>query len=496
MAQRNRHQYAARWLIVLVLLTALSACRDEGVSSAAMPTLMTLPSLTPSETVIARVPPTRELHWVMSPTLSPTDAPPTSTATVTDIPTITPAGQPSATYTSTIAPTATITPTPRNSPTPTNTIPPTQAGDAAVIGENGVNLRPGPGRNYSPPIALLAPATELILIGRTSDSRWYEAQTFSGQRGWVSADLVTPRRDIASLPVTWIVEPTLIPVVVPTVSIPLGEVPPPQYLEPIPPSSAEASVPGLGISQRVRQIFQAGRQRGNRPNVFSKVGDSTTATQPFLVAFGIGTSDYDLGPYGYLQETINYFSVSPRGGMANSFVNQSLAASSAFNAAAVLASIWADDQVCQPNESPLLCEYRISRPSVAIIMLGAVDMQIYDAAQFRQSMDTIVATTIEQGVIPVLTTFPSAPEFHGDKAEEFNGIIREIASREQIPLIDLRAATWEMPHYGVGTDNFHLSHRGDGYTTFNGEENQWGLTRRNLLTLHTLDVLRREVLTR
>jgi uncharacterized protein YraI len=338
-------------------------------------------------------------------------------------------------------------------------------GDAKVTGKQGANLRSGPSTQFSPALALLPPDTELVLAGRTSNSSWYDVRTFDGRGGWVFSDLILVRRDTGSLPVTWIDTPTPPPVIVAI------------------PTAVGGSQPPItvSISSRTRQIFQTGQQMGNHANVFAKVGDSITATEPFLLELDSG--GYDLGGYGYLQDTINFFH--------GSFARQSLAAASAFNAAAVLSAMWADKSQCAPNESPLDCEYRISKPSIAIIMLGSVDMQIYDANSFRGYMEAIVQDTIGKGIVPVLTTFPNASDFFWQNSVDFNNILRDIAAREQLPLIELRDPALALPNNGVGGDKFHLSNNGGAHIAFNGEEHQYGLTLRDLLTLQMLDALRR-----
>ena len=53
-------------------------------------------------------------------------------------------------------------------------------------------------------------------------------------------------------------------------------------------------LPGPTASH-IREIYRRGQQQGNRADVFSKVGDSITATAMFLTPFGDG--NYDLGEY-------------------------------------------------------------------------------------------------------------------------------------------------------------------------------------------------------
>src|SRR5262245_53057767 len=78
-----------------------------------------------------------------------------------------------------------------------------------------------------------------------------------------------------------------------------------------------------GISYGLRSVVNAGAKRGNRRNVFSKVGDSITASELFL--YPVGNGGLRLGNYGYLGNTFNFFmKTSARDN--NSFSNHSLAA--------------------------------------------------------------------------------------------------------------------------------------------------------------------------
>lgn len=476
MYSRKRFHLSADLISCFILATfiiiTLAACEPQ--PAIIIPTLMQLPTAEPTSTAepvtaVAALPPT----W------TPTDAP-TSTPTATDTP------MPTATETASITPSAPAT------TTPTPSLTPTAQGDAFVSGANGVNLRPGPGRDYQPPLALLPPGTELHLIGRTETGSWFEVETLTGLSGWVSANLIEIRADAPGVPVTFTQPPTQITPYIgldPTLAAQEAQQqPPPAPISTGAPVSINPAMVGanseylFSVSQRTRQIYQQGQTQGNRANVFSKVGDSITASQPFLLPFSGG--DYDLGQYGHLHASIDYFS--------GSFAASSMAASSAFNAAAVLSSIWADESRCQPNESPLACEYRLTRPAFAVIMLGSVDVQIYGADVYRQSMQAVVDLSIARGVVPILTTFPNGPGYYDSESETFNAIIRDIAAAEQIPLINLRSAAQRLPNNGCGSDRYHLS-AGGNRLNFTGEEWEYGLTLRNLLTLQALDLLRREL---
>lgn len=244
------------------------------------------------------------------------------------------------------------------------------------------------------------------------------------------------------------------------------------------------------VTDQARRIVATGRANGNRANVFTRVGDSISARQPFLNGFS-NPNDYSLGEYGYLQDTINFFNAPPREGYANSFAYESMAAQSAFSAGGVIDYIWSNPNLCMETEAPLLCEYRLVQPALSVIMLGSVDMQVYDLQAYTNFMNRIVDITIQYDVLPVLTTFPIPSNYlYYEQSLRFNMVVVEIANRLGLPLINLWKEARPLPNHGTGSDNFHLS-QGEAFYVFDGaQEKEFGVTLRNLLTLRALHELR------
>ncbi len=240
-----------------------------------------------------------------------------------------------------------------------------------------------------------------------------------------------------------------------------------------------------------RLIYELGVEEGNNPRVFSKIGDCMTATvQYFMGPFGTG--EYDLGEYENLQAVIDYFSIPARGEgfELDSFANPGLGTASGFNTASVIDSIWANPNWCQPNESPLSCEYRVSRPAFSLLMFGTNDVMFFEAEFFDFYLRTIVLETINFNIVPVLYTIPTRPEYP-DKTYQFNQIIIKITEDYDLPLVNLWAAVQDLPHEGVDEEEpIHLSIPDDGLTGhFTAENLQAGYTVRNLVTLQTLQIL-------
>lgn len=114
--------------------------------------------------------------------------------------TVEPTRTPLPTFTHT--PTATIAP-PTNTQSPTPTLTPTVSG--IVNSLQRVNVREGPGTEYSA-IAALDAGTSLLIIAQNAERDWYQIQLEDGQDGWISARLVrvapTPTAFAAPLDLT------------------------------------------------------------------------------------------------------------------------------------------------------------------------------------------------------------------------------------------------------------------------------------------------------
>ncbi|MDX2162062.1 MAG: SGNH/GDSL hydrolase family protein [bacterium] len=254
------------------------------------------------------------------------------------------------------------------------------------------------------------------------------------------------------------------------------------------------------LTDHARIIFERGQARGVLRDVrmFSKVGDSMTASASFLVPFGDGA--YDLGEYTDLQAVIDHFRYSGTaapGVLAapNAFNRENYANAVGFSTASALDSTWAVADVCEPNETPLACEFRIGSPAFALIMFGTNDVMAFDAALFDFFLRQVVLETAAADVVPVLYTFPPRPEAP-EQSAVFNQIILSIAADYDLPVINLVRALEPLPDYGVDlNDTLHLTNPELPATaaTFTDAGLAAGYTVRNLITLQALDGLLREL---
>lgn len=337
---------------------------------------------------------------------------------------------------------------------------------------SAVNFRTGPGTNNNI-IRTLPAETPVAFVGRNSNNTWFKA-VVGGREGWLFHTLVTVQGEMTSLPV--LAEAA-------TVSSNT--------------SSAGSAVPGIvsNVGPRARQIFLAGQQMGNRANVFSKVGDSITWTRYFL--FPVGVGGLQLHGYTYLQPVVDYFSSTPARSH-NSFANDSAAAGGGWTSATLLTPGAGIPGVCYANETPLACEYRVSRPAVALIMIGTNDAAYLSGAVFQQNLSTVVQISIDMGVIPVLSTIPDnlTSSAMSNQALYFNSIIRNVALSYGVPLWDYWAAMQDLPNKGLSGDGVHPSiNVATGETgIFSPADLRFGYNMRNLTALMVLDTIWRQVL--
>jgi len=227
------------------------------------------------------------------------------------------------------------------------------------------------------------------------------------------------------------------------------------------------------ISDSVLQIYQRGLELGNNPRAYSKVGDCGSTPAWFLGDFDRGPRYYRLGNYQYLEAVIQEFK--------GSHARTSLAGRAGFNAASLLVPLWADPKQCQPTEHPLECEYRHHRPVIAFIMLGTND--IWHPQEFEPDMRKIIEYSIDNGVIPILST--KADNQEGDAS--INATIANLAVEYDIPLWNYWRAIQQLPDHGLQEDGIHLTWGPNQFDKPENMQKAWPV--RNLTALQVLNAI-------
>lgn len=379
---------------------------------------------------------------------------------------------------------------------------PARAQDPQAWAGYDVNVRTGPNQTYSP-VGTLGVDAPVLIEARNADSTWMLLRTPDGAlRGWSKSRLFRFADGVSldSFPVSGeiVAEPAAPPAPgTPGAPGAPTERPDPQANAPLPSGAGELNVPFVpritgAIRSAMRAVYVRGLALGNNPRIFSKVGDCQTDHWGFLKAFGWG--NYDLGEYDELQAVIDHFLVSPREGVGNSFDAQSLASHNGFNSSAVREAQWADPNMCLQDEKPLECEYRLNKPSVAIIMFGTADVLVMDGVAYRRFMRNIIDDTLERGIIPVLSTFPENPAV-AERSRQFNQIVLALGREYSVPVMNLADALRPLSNWGLDADGIHLTlSPGETSGILNADNLQYGYTMRNLIVLQTLDAVWRSIM--
>jgi hypothetical protein len=228
----------------------------------------------------------------------------------------------------------------------------------------------------------------------------------------------------------------------------------------------------------MRLVYERGLAAGNNPQAFSKVGDCQSGLPMFLGDLDKGR--YNLGEYVYLQPVIDNF--------AGSFGRSSRAVKDGLTASAVNVSLWNDWRDCEKNETPLACEYRLQKPSFAIISLGTNDANGF--VPFEETLRKVIDATLAQNIVPILAT--KADNAEGDHS--INLTIARLAYEYQIPVWNFWLAVQDLSLQGLRSPE-HLTY-GEYVlpVDFSSPDvMQYAFNVRNLTALQVLDVVWRSV---
>ncbi len=363
-----------------------------------------------------------------------------------------------------------------------------------------LKLRDGPSPEWTI-LGFIEPNEIVRLDGRAPfETLWVRGMNSDGQLGWMIGEYFsTPASTLMALPIVSRTTPSTLTPPDRNSQVTVISVPPPGAESAGSPqiaASGQDSNVISGITDNARAIFLHGQELGNRANVFSKVGDSITASRHFL--FPIGWGSYNLGSYSSLQGTVNYFLTAIARDGNNSFANPSLAAYNGITTGGLLDPNASWKEVCEADESPLECEYRVVKPAVALIMIGTNDVASLPADAYRANLQRIVQISIDDGVVPVLSLIPVRPGYESN-VSAFNQIITETARAYNVPLWNFGTSLQSLENNGLG-DGIHPSYPGASPTDFAASVDlsaanlRYGYPLRNLSALQVLDTLRRRVL--
>lgn len=200
------------------------------------------------------------------------------------------------------------------------------------------------------------------------------------------------------------------------------------------------------VTATAREIYQKGLAMGNNPHAFSKAGDCQNIYNYFLGFFDQPNFDDPEGRAKPFVETIkNFQGYFARNGQATEY---------GFNIAAVLTPLRADPDVCLPDENPLECELRITKPTFVLISFE-VWFDGRTPQTFERYMRQIIEYTISQGAVPILATKADNIE----KDHSLNLTVAQLAYEYDIPLWNFWLACQSLADKGIDPDRdgFHIS---------------------------------------
>lgn len=227
------------------------------------------------------------------------------------------------------------------------------------------------------------------------------------------------------------------------------------------------------VTDTTREIYARGLELGNNYNRFSKVGDCQNVSSHFLSIFD-DPAEYTLGEFDDLQSTIEHF--------GDSWARDSASVDNGFNVASVLSPMWSDPDICQPDENPLECEYRLNKPSIVIVSMETWWAQ-RPAEEYEGYMQQIVEFWIEKGVVPILST--KADNLEGDYG--LNRAVYKVAQEYDIPMWNFWLSIQSLPGNGLSEDEFHLTFARNFFDDPVRMQYSWPV--RNLTALQAIDAV-------
>jgi hypothetical protein len=213
------------------------------------------------------------------------------------------------------------------------------------------------------------------------------------------------------------------------------------------------------MTVRAQRVYQQSLMSGHDPALFTLAGDSNS--NPLVFLDRITTGAFDFTAFPGLRQTVIRFTPS--------FTHTSVAVGGGFRAADMmdpLRTIGYDE--CRTGEGLFNCELRTSNASIVFILLGTGDKFAW--RDFEASYRSLIEYALKSNVLPVLVTKADDIESiqGGASYGYIDSVIRRLAGEYQMPLIDLWAATRDLPVI----PNPDLPHR--PFTQF-GLHDEWGL---------------------
>lgn len=222
----------------------------------------------------------------------------------------------------------------------------------------------------------------------------------------------------------------------PTITVTATQPLPTATPQPTNPSARQwKSWPSLpaNISESMRATYQRGLEQGNDAHAFSVLGDCQSQPDVFLGIYDRDPSFVNNLPFP-LRPVVAQF----RG----SFDRYSPTVKDGTTEGALLWMGWNDNEegYCTAGESPLDCELRVHRPSIAFIHVGT-----HWENRNERYLTTIIEKLIENGTVPVIVTKADNRELD----ERINQTLARLAEKFELPVWNFWASAQPLPNHGM-----------------------------------------------
>ena len=248
-----------------------------------------------------------------------------------------------------------------------------------------------------------------------------------------------------------------------------------------------------GMYGTLRPVYDMGISIGRLPYAFTYAGDSTILQGGVIDAFALGSA-YDLSANADLQPIIDWFNTAVSPSDTPSFSRTSAALGGGYRAADLLNPANSPGS-CNPGETPIACEVRVSNASVILIAVGYNDaLNSTDPGSFSNDLTMIVQTALSQGAIPVL--FTVRPASDGGILEQntaaINNAILNVAAANNVPVLNIWRVLEPMADDGQSGGSFTTAPGGAGNLSGDAITN-YGVNALNLNILRVLGSLRTQL---
>jgi hypothetical protein len=195
----------------------------------------------------------------------------------------------------------------------------------------------------------------------------------------------------------------------------------------------------------MRAVYRRGLELGNDPQAFSILGDCQSQPEVFMGIYDSNPQVVQSLPLELRLTAANF---------AGSFERYSPTVKDGTTEGSLLWMGWNDNKegYCNAGESPLDCELRVQRPSIAFIHVGT-----HWEARNEQYLTRIIETLLERGTVPVIVTKADNRELD----ERINRTLVKLGKQYELPVWNFWASVQDLPNHGMQENSsMYLSEAG------------------------------------